>query len=63
MHAMPDDTVCEIHDWDYERVRKELLPLMSERHGKGGVSVCVECIKRAREEALKRARAHHGGSP
>jgi hypothetical protein len=56
MKPMPDDTVCEIHDWSEERVATELLPLMRDRHGKGGVNICVGCLKRAKDAALKLGR-------
>lgn len=48
--GMPDDTTCEVHDWTLEDFRTRLVPLLRERHGKGGLNVCVECVKRTREE-------------
>lgn len=47
--GMPDDTTCEVHAWTLDDFRERLLPLMRERHGKGGVNVCVDCIERARQ--------------
>lgn len=46
IRGMPDDTVCEVHDWPIERLRKEFLPLLRARHGKGGLNVCVPCVER-----------------
>jgi hypothetical protein len=42
------DARCEVHDWKDEEFETRLLPLMRERHGKGGLNVCVSCIERAR---------------
>lgn len=49
--------VCEIHAWTLERKLRELVPLMRERHGKGGLTVCVECIDEMKAEADRRRRA------
>jgi hypothetical protein len=59
MKPMPADTVCEIHEWSDEKVAAELLALMADRHGKGGVNVCTPCLERARAAALKRASEWH----
>lgn len=35
---------CEIHDWGEERIRREFVKTLRERHRKGGLNVCRECI-------------------
>lgn len=42
--------VCEIHDWpsNVDSARK-FVAAMRERHGKGGINVCVDCIARLRK--------------
>lgn len=42
---------CEIHDWPPKQLLSDLLVLMRERHGKGGVNACRECLTRARTAA------------
>ena len=39
---------CEVHDWTEEDFRQRLVTTMRERHGKGGLNVCVACLERAR---------------
>ncbi len=46
-----DGTKCEVHDWKEEDFRTRLVPLMRERHGKGGLDICVPCLERARSFA------------
>ena len=41
---------CEVHDWDLDRAKRELIPLMRARHGKGGLNVCTPCIERLKRE-------------
>lgn len=48
--ALPPVT-CEIHDWSTEGLGRRLVDTMRERHGKGGVNVCRECVTRARGDA------------
>jgi len=47
-------SICEVHEWPIEKLMSDLLPLMRERHGKGGVNVCVSCVHRAKAEADRR---------
>jgi len=51
VHMQPSEGPCETHDWLTEGMAKRLLAAMRERHGKGGVNVCRECIDRAKEDA------------
>lgn len=45
---------CEVHDWPTEGLAPRLLAAMRERHGKGGINVCADCIGRARQDAKGR---------
>jgi hypothetical protein len=51
MRPMPEDTVCDIHDWPDAGLPARLVTAMRERHGKGGVNVCRECLTRAKRLA------------
>jgi hypothetical protein len=43
----PAAEVCEIHDWPSSvDSARALVQAMRERHGKGGINVCVDCIAR-----------------
>jgi hypothetical protein len=42
---------CEVHDWPTEGMGKRLVAEMRARHGKGGINVCVDCLRRARDTA------------
>ena len=44
----PRGATCDIHSWPTEGLAKRLIAAMQERHGKGGVNTCTECIVRAR---------------
>lgn len=46
---------CDVCAWPTENVHRRLVDEMRERHGKGGVNVCLECIKRAHCEAARAA--------
>jgi hypothetical protein len=48
IRGLPDDATCDIHEWPTEGLAKRLMQAMRERHGKGGVNACRECIERAR---------------
>lgn len=50
----PEGANCEVHDWPTEGLARRLVEAMRERHGKGGVSVCVDCVVRARDELGRR---------
>jgi hypothetical protein len=63
LEPRPDDTPCEIHDWSFERLARELVPLMRARHGKGGVNACRECLAKAKCEADARRAARETGAP
>lgn len=49
MSGARDDAVCEVHSWTQDDFRTKLVPLLRERHGKGGLNVCSDCIRRARK--------------
>jgi hypothetical protein len=52
VHITPQQgATCEVHDWPTEGLGRKLILAMRERHGKGGVNVCVTCISRARGDA------------
>jgi TPP-dependent trihydroxycyclohexane-1,2-dione (THcHDO) dehydratase len=51
----PSAGPCEVHDWPTEELAKRLVTVARERHGKGGLNVCVECIRRARVDAARKA--------
>ena len=40
---------CDLHAWPTEGLAKRLVQAMHDRHGKGGVNACRECIQRATE--------------
>lgn len=54
---------CEVHDWTLDDFRTRFVPLLRQRHGKGGVNCCTTCIAAARDElkALIAARAGEHG--
>lgn len=55
LHIRPaDGDVCDIHDWATDGLARRLFDAMKERHGKGGVNSCRECIGRAKEDADRR---------
>jgi len=43
---------CEVCRWPSEGLAARLVRAMRERHGKGGINVCIDCIKRARQNAF-----------
>ena len=47
---------CEVHDWTPEQWRRDFVRLLRERHGKGGLNACRECLLKAQE----RLRAERG---
>lgn len=49
MRPMPDTAECEVHAWSNKELRHKLVPTMRARHGKGGLTVCRECLTRTRE--------------
>ena len=48
LHIRPSEGPCEIHDWPDIGLAKRLVDAMRERHGKGGINACRECVMRAR---------------
>lgn len=51
IHMQPAKGPCETHDWPTKGLPRRLVEAMKERHGKGGINACVECIHRAKAEA------------
>jgi hypothetical protein len=51
LHIREGHGLCEVHDWPWERWVSDFVPLLRERHGRGGVNVCRECIDRAKAAA------------
>lgn len=49
--TVPADAVREVHDWPTDGMGLRLVAMMRERHGKGGVTVCVPCVHRAKLDA------------
>jgi hypothetical protein len=45
----PHGATCDVHAWPTEGMGKRLVKEMREKHGKGGVNACYECIVRARD--------------
>lgn len=39
---------CAAHEWPDDGLPERLIKAMRERHGHGGVDVCVECLERAK---------------
>ena len=46
---------CEVCSWPTEGLAQRLVEAMRERHGKGGINVCIDCVTRARDEGMKKA--------
>lgn len=51
LHIKEGHGPCEVHDWPTEGLPRRLIEAMKERHGKGGINVCRECIHRVKAEA------------
>ncbi len=51
IHMRPAEGPCETHEWSDEGMSRRLVDAMRERHGRGGITVCVECISRAKRIA------------
>lgn len=49
----PDTATCDVHAWPTMGLPGRLVTAMRERHGKGGVNVCRECVMRAYDEAKR----------
>ncbi len=48
VHLRASEGPCDVHEWPSEGMGERLVTVMRERHGKGGVNVCRECLVRAR---------------
>lgn len=46
----PGTGPCDVHDWPTKGLARRLIQSMRERHGKGGVNACTDCIHRAIKE-------------
>lgn len=58
LHMKPSEGPCDIHDWPTDGLAARFVSAMRERHGKGGVNACRDCIDRAyRDAGEKRHRA------
>lgn len=57
IHGLTDGN-CEIHDWDMARMKRDFVRLLRERHGRGGLTVCVPCVDRF--HALAKAEVEAG---
>ena len=51
LHLRPSEGPCETHDWPTRGFPRRLIQAMRDRHGKGGINVCRECIARVKAEA------------
>jgi hypothetical protein len=47
--------VCEIHDWPDEGLAARLILAMRRKHDQGGITVCRDCVHRARASLSPRA--------
>lgn len=55
MKASSPKSKCEIHWWSPEDVRRNLAPLLRERQGNGAISICRQCLDKAKAAAAKEA--------
>lgn len=55
IHIKPAAGTCDVHEWPIDGMAARLVAAMRERHGKGGINVCRECISRAHEDARRKA--------
>lgn len=53
-------TACEVHGWSPEDWVTKFVPLLRERHGKGGLNVCKECLLAASRRLREQSRATGG---
>lgn len=53
----PTAPTCEPCSWPTEGLAKRLVDEMRERHGKGGLNVCRDCVMRAHREQAERIAA------
>lgn len=54
---------CEIHDWPDDGLPARLIARMRERHGKGGISACTDCLTRAVARAKEDRASTHAWNP
>lgn len=45
---------CEVHEWPDDRLADQLVPLLRERHGRGSLNVCIDCLARAKATLARR---------
>ena len=55
VHMKPAEGPCDVHEWPTDGMGQRLILEMVARHGKGGVNVCVGCLRRARDDAMRKA--------
>jgi hypothetical protein len=53
---MPDETLCEVHDWPTQDLPRRLVAAMRKSHPKG-ISACKACVHRAQEEGEREREA------
>ena len=53
IHLKKGTGPCEVHEWPTEDLPRRLIAAMRERHGRGGLNVCSDCVRRARDEAQR----------
>ena len=53
LKPMPDDTVCEVHDWPSDCLPERIFGEIGLR-GTGGLNACADCLVKARNIAKKR---------
>lgn len=47
-YVQPASGPCEVHAWETKDLAARLVQAMRERHGKGGINVCRDCLGRAK---------------
>jgi len=47
---------CDVHSWPSANLAARLVSAMRLMHGRGGVTVCADCIHRAHADARTRLR-------
>ncbi len=52
---------CEVHDWPTEGLAKRLLAEMRRKREQGGVTLCAECVTRAKASVTREGRRTRQG--
>jgi hypothetical protein len=60
VYMKPSEGPCEIHDWPTHGMAHCLVVAMRDRHGKGGINACRDCLARAKEDAERLRAALNG---